>query len=94
MLEWCPEALAVSFLVADLVDRNVVDIYYPADIMAEHPQIVEAHQAAYDEGAAKTASSWSASTSPPGALAPGPRRHRPYRRSRKGMVRAQVQPYL
>ena len=55
MLEWYPEALAVSFLVAESPSStvNVVDLYYPPDIISEHPEIVEAHQAAYDESAAE-----------------------------------------
>jgi choline monooxygenase len=55
MLEWYPEALAVSFLVGESPSStvNVVDLYYPADIIADHPDIVEAHQAAYDESAAE-----------------------------------------
>jgi phenylpropionate dioxygenase-like ring-hydroxylating dioxygenase large terminal subunit len=53
MLEWYPEALAVSFLVPESASStvNVVDLYYPRDILSEHPEIVEAHQAAYDESA-------------------------------------------
>lgn len=48
-----PEALAVSFLVPASASStvNVVDLFYPPDVMAEHPEIVEAHQAAYDESA-------------------------------------------
>lgn len=55
MLEWYPEALAVSFLlpVTASETRNVVDFFYPPEIVADHPEIVEAHQAAYDESAAE-----------------------------------------
>ena len=55
MLEWYPEALAVSFLVPESPTStvNVVDLYYPQDVIADHPEIVEAHQAAYDESAAE-----------------------------------------
>ncbi len=55
MLEWYPEALAVSFLLAPSASStvNVVDLYYPRDVAAEHPEIVAAHQAAYDESAAE-----------------------------------------
>lgn len=53
MLEWYPEALAVSFLLPESPSStlNVVDYYYPAEILAHHPDIVAAHQAAYDESA-------------------------------------------
>lgn len=55
MLEWYPEALAVSFLVAESAGStlNVVDLFYPRDVIDAHPEIVEAHQAAYDESAAE-----------------------------------------
>ena len=55
MLEWYPEALAVSFLVPESASStvNVVDLFYPPDVMADHPEIVEAHQTAYDESAAE-----------------------------------------
>ena len=55
MLEWYPEALAVSFLIPRSASHttNVVDFFYPADVLAERPQIVKAHQAAYDESAAE-----------------------------------------
>lgn len=53
MLEWYPEALAVSFLLAESPSStvNVVDLFYAPDVMAEHPEIVAAHQEAYDESA-------------------------------------------
>lgn len=55
MLEWYPEALAVSFLlpVSPSTTLNVVDFFYPPEILEGHPAIVEAHQAAYDESAAE-----------------------------------------
>ena len=55
MLEWYPEALAVSFLVPESPTStvNVVDLYYPRDVVVDHPEIVEAHQTAYDESAAE-----------------------------------------
>ena len=55
MLEWYPEALAVSFLLptSPSTTRNVVDLFYPADVVAGHPDVVEAHQAAYEESAAE-----------------------------------------
>lgn len=55
MLEWYPEALAVSFLLATSASttRNVVDLYYPAEILDGHGEIVAAHQAAYDESASE-----------------------------------------
>ena len=53
MLEWYPEALAVSFLIPRTPSStvNVVDFFYPAEVLAERPEIVEAHQAAYEESA-------------------------------------------
>lgn len=55
MLEWYPEALAVSFVVPESASStvNVVDLFYPPDVLAEHPEIVEAHREAYDESAAE-----------------------------------------
>jgi len=55
MFEWYPEALAVSFLLAESSSStvNVVDLYYPSDVLTEHPDIVQAHQAAYEESAAE-----------------------------------------
>lgn len=55
MLEWYPEALAVSFLLptSPTTTRNVVDLFYPADVLAGHGDIVAAHQAAYEESAAE-----------------------------------------
>lgn len=55
MLEWYPEALAVSFLLAESPSStlNVVDVFYPRDIIHAHPEIVEAHLAAYDESASE-----------------------------------------
>jgi len=53
MLEWYPEALAVSFLIAESPSStlNVVDLFYSRDIVNDRPDIVEAHQTAYDESA-------------------------------------------
>ena len=53
MLEWYPEALAVSFLLptSPSTTRNVVDFFYPRDVVTDHPEVVEAHQAAYNESA-------------------------------------------
>lgn len=53
MLEWYPEVLAVSFLLPTSASttRNVVDFFYPRDVVADHPQVIEAHQAAYNESA-------------------------------------------
>jgi choline monooxygenase len=55
MLEWYPEALAVSFLLPTSASttRNVVDLFYPADVVAGRREVVAAHQAAYDESAAE-----------------------------------------
>ena len=53
MVEWYPESLIVSHLVPKAPDRtvNVVDFYYPRDVLEECPRIVEAHQASYIETA-------------------------------------------
>jgi phenylpropionate dioxygenase-like ring-hydroxylating dioxygenase large terminal subunit len=53
MVEWYPESLIVSHVVPRAPDRttNVVDFYYPADVLAERPEIVAAHQASYIETA-------------------------------------------
>lgn len=55
MLEWYPEALVVSFLLplSPSSTRNVVDFYYPREILDGRPDVVEAHQTAYDESAAE-----------------------------------------
>ena len=55
MLEWYPEALVVSFLLplSASSTRNVVDFFHPREILVGRPDIVEAHQAAYDESAAE-----------------------------------------
>jgi phenylpropionate dioxygenase-like ring-hydroxylating dioxygenase large terminal subunit len=57
MLEWYPYALVVSTLIPRSPDHttNVVEFYYPEEIHAFEPQIVEAHQAAYAESAAEDA---------------------------------------
>ena len=53
MVEWYPESLIVSHVVPKAPDKtvNVVDFYYPRDVLEECPQIVEAHQASYIETA-------------------------------------------
>ena len=53
MVEWYPEALIVSHVVPRAPDAttNVVDFFYPADVVADRPEIVAAHQAAYIETA-------------------------------------------
>lgn len=53
MLEWYPEALAVSVLVPQSASStlNIVDFFYPPEILADRPDIVEAHQEAYGESA-------------------------------------------
>ncbi|MGE0729337.1 MAG: aromatic ring-hydroxylating dioxygenase subunit alpha [Acidimicrobiia bacterium] len=53
MVEWYPESLIVSHVQPVTAGRtiNVVDFYYPADVMAERPEIIEAHQASYIETA-------------------------------------------
>jgi phenylpropionate dioxygenase-like ring-hydroxylating dioxygenase large terminal subunit len=57
MLEWYPYALVVSTLIPRSPDHttNIVEFYYPEEIRAFEPQIVEAHQAAYTESAAEDA---------------------------------------
>ncbi|MCX8115345.1 MAG: RHO alpha subunit C-terminal catalytic domain-containing protein, partial [Burkholderiaceae bacterium] len=57
MLEWYPYALVVSTLIPRSPDHttNIVEFYYPEEIKAFEPQIVEAHQAAYTESAAEDA---------------------------------------
>jgi phenylpropionate dioxygenase-like ring-hydroxylating dioxygenase large terminal subunit len=57
MLEWYPYALVVSTLIPRSPSHttNVVEFYYPEEIHAFEPQIVEAHQAAYAESAAEDA---------------------------------------
>lgn len=57
MIEWYPFALVVSTLIPRGPERttNVVEFYYPEEIRAFEPQIVEAHQASYAESAAEDA---------------------------------------
>jgi len=57
MLEWYPLGLVVSTLIPRSPDHttNLVEFYYPEEIKAFEPQIVEAHQAAYAESAAEDA---------------------------------------
>ncbi|MGL1834531.1 aromatic ring-hydroxylating oxygenase subunit alpha [Rhodocyclaceae bacterium SMB388] len=53
MVEWYPHVLVVSTLLPKDVDRttNVVEFYYPEDIMEFERDFVEAEQAAYMETA-------------------------------------------
>lgn len=57
MLEWYPGALVVSTLIprGPDVTTNVIEFYYPEEMRAFEPQIVQAHQAAYMESAAEDA---------------------------------------
>lgn len=57
MLEWYPLALVVSTLIPRSPDHttNIVEFYYPEEVKAFEPHIVEAHQAAYLESAAEDA---------------------------------------
>jgi phenylpropionate dioxygenase-like ring-hydroxylating dioxygenase large terminal subunit len=57
MLEWYPLGLVVSTLIPRSPDHttNIVEFYYPEEVKAFEPQIVEAHQAAYLESAAEDA---------------------------------------
>ncbi len=53
MVEWYPHALVVSTLIPTDIDRttNVVEFYYPEEIVAFERAFVEAEQAAYMETA-------------------------------------------
>jgi phenylpropionate dioxygenase-like ring-hydroxylating dioxygenase large terminal subunit len=53
MVEWYPHVLVVSSLVPQAVDRtlNVVEFYYPEEIIAFEREFIEAEQAAYMETA-------------------------------------------
>jgi len=53
MLEWYPHVLVVSTLIPRSVDRttNVVEFYYPEDIVHFERELVEAERAAYMETA-------------------------------------------
>lgn len=53
MVEWYPEALIVSQVVAKspTLTTNVVEFFYPRDVTRERPEIIEAHQASYIETA-------------------------------------------
>ncbi|MRD73145.1 Rieske 2Fe-2S domain-containing protein [Rhodocyclus tenuis] len=53
MLEWYPNTLVVSSLIplSPGRTRNVVEFYYPAAVVAENREFVEAQQAAYLETA-------------------------------------------
>jgi phenylpropionate dioxygenase-like ring-hydroxylating dioxygenase large terminal subunit len=57
MLEWYPNALVVSTIVARGPERttNVVEFYYPEEIALFEREFVEAQQAAYLETAAEDA---------------------------------------
>ncbi len=51
MIEWYPHVLVVSNLYPQGLDRtlNVVEFYYPEEIVAFEREFIEAHQAAYME---------------------------------------------
>ncbi len=53
MVEWYPQVLVVSTLVPTAVDQttNVVEFYYPEDLVASGRAFIEAEQAAYMETA-------------------------------------------
>ena len=53
MVEWYPHVLVVSTLLPTDVDRttNVVEFYYPKDIVSANREFIEAEQAAYMETA-------------------------------------------
>ncbi len=53
MIEWYPHVLVVSTLIPRDVDRttNIVEFYYPEDIVLFEREFVEAEQAAYRETA-------------------------------------------
>ncbi len=51
MVEWYPHCLVVSTLIPTAVDKtiNVIEFYYPEDIVLFEPEYAEAEQAAYME---------------------------------------------
>ncbi len=53
MVEWYPHVLVVSTLIPQDVDKtlNVVEFYYPEEIIANAPDFIKAEQAAYMETA-------------------------------------------
>jgi phenylpropionate dioxygenase-like ring-hydroxylating dioxygenase large terminal subunit len=53
MVEWYPHVLVVSSIIPDGVDacRNVVEFYYPEDIVLFERSFIDAEQAAYHETA-------------------------------------------
>ena len=53
MLEWYPNVLVVSTLLArsPALTTNVVEIYYPEDIVSNEPEFIKAQQQAYAETA-------------------------------------------
>jgi choline monooxygenase len=53
MIEWYPEVLVISSLIPQGVEstRNIVEFYYPADIVAHQRGLIDAQQAAYHETA-------------------------------------------
>lgn len=53
MVEWYPESLIVSHVIprSPGATTNVVDFFYPRDVVEECPEIIAAHQAAYIETA-------------------------------------------
>jgi len=57
MLEWYPGALVVSTIYPVSPSRtiNIVEFYYPEEVVAFEPGLVEAHLAAYKESAAEDA---------------------------------------
>ena len=57
MLEWYPGALVVSTIhpVSPSRTINIVEFYYPEEVVAFEPGLVEAHLAAYKESAAEDA---------------------------------------
>ena len=55
MVEWYPKVLVISTLHPKGPQRtiNVVEFYYPEEIVLFEPEFMEAHQAAYNETAAE-----------------------------------------
>jgi choline monooxygenase len=51
MIEWYPEVLVISTLWPESPQRtrNIVEFYYPEEIVLFEPELAEAHQAAYME---------------------------------------------
>ena len=103
MLEWYPEALAVSFLLptAPSITRIVVDLFYPRDILTEHPESSRPTRPPTTRARRRTGSSSSTSTRGAKPCSPRAGRRGPYQEPLEdGMVhfhrwlRSQLGPHL